>query len=66
MSYQPHPQFCAGNRGQRKHHVRFAMEEGMACISVTDNGKGVEGADIERTFEPYYSTKKLGIGLGLG
>jgi hypothetical protein len=45
--------------------VRFAMEDGMACISVTDNGKGVEGADIERIFEPYYSTKKLGIGLGL-
>ena len=45
--------------------VRFAMEDGMACISVTDNGKGVEGEDIERIFEPYYSTKKLGIGLGL-
>jgi hypothetical protein len=45
--------------------VRFDIENGMACIAVTDNGKGVEGEDMEKVFEPYYSTKKLGIGLGL-
>jgi signal transduction histidine kinase len=45
--------------------VRFATEDGTAYISVADDGKGVEGEDIERIFEPYYSTKKLGIGLGL-
>jgi len=44
--------------------VTCDVENGMACISVADDGKGVEG-DIERIFEPYYSTKKLGIGLGL-
>jgi signal transduction histidine kinase len=44
--------------------VRFAAAAGAASISVTDDGKGVEG-DMERIFEPYYSTKKLGIGLGL-
>jgi nitrogen fixation/metabolism regulation signal transduction histidine kinase len=48
-----------------KIEVRFATEDGMTCISVSDNGRGVEGEDIERIFEPYYSTKKLGIGLGL-
>lgn len=45
--------------------VRFGQEDGVASISVSDSGKGVEGEDIERIFEPYYSTKKLGIGLGL-
>lgn len=45
--------------------VRFATSDGMACISVADDGKGIKGEDIERIFEPYYSTKKLGIGLGL-
>jgi signal transduction histidine kinase len=45
--------------------VRFSTEDGMVCISVADNGKGVEGENIEKIFEPYYSTKKLGIGLGL-
>lgn len=37
----------------------------MSFIAVTDNGRGVEQDNIERVFEPYYSTKKLGIGLGL-
>ena len=45
--------------------VRFGEEDGLALISVSDDGRGVEGEDIERIFEPYYSTKKLGIGLGL-
>ncbi len=45
--------------------VTFASADGMTSISVSDNGKGVQGEDIEKIFEPYYSTKKLGIGLGL-
>ena len=45
--------------------VRFSEEDSSASISVIDNGKGVEGEDLERIFEPYYSTKKFGIGLGL-
>ena len=45
--------------------VRFSEEDSSAFISVIDDGKGVEGEDLERIFEPYYSTKKFGIGLGL-
>lgn len=45
--------------------VQFSQEDSSASISVIDNGKGVEREDLERIFEPYYSTKKLGIGLGL-
>jgi len=45
--------------------VRFSEEDSSASISVIDNGKGVGGDDLERIFEPYYSTKKLGVGLGL-
>jgi hypothetical protein len=45
--------------------VSFASQDWVVRISVTDNGKGVEGEEINRIFEPYYSTKKLGIGLGL-
>jgi len=45
--------------------VRFGEEDGLALICVSDDGRGVEREDIERIFEPYYSTKKLGIGLGL-
>lgn len=34
-------------------------------ITVADNGPGVLPADRERIFDPFYSTKELGTGLGL-
>jgi len=34
-------------------------------ISVADNGPGVAPGDRERIFDPFYSTKDLGTGLGL-
>ncbi len=40
-------------------------EDGMARLSVSDTGQGIPGDELDRIFEPYYSTKKLGIGLGL-
>ena len=45
--------------------VEFSNTDGGSRISVRDNGKGIEKEAMERIFEPYFSTKKLGIGLGL-
>jgi signal transduction histidine kinase len=45
--------------------VRFQEEDGRYAVSVKDTGKGIAAEDIEKVFEPYYSTKKFGIGLGL-
>ena len=45
--------------------VEFGRSDGFSTITVLDNGKGIEKQDLEKIFEPYYSTKKLGIGLGL-
>jgi signal transduction histidine kinase len=45
--------------------IAFGREDTYSFISVSDNGKGIGPEDTERIFEPYYSTKKLGIGLGL-
>ncbi len=36
-----------------------------ACIEVADNGCGFEDKDIETAFDPFYSTKFTGRGLGL-
>jgi signal transduction histidine kinase len=43
--------------------VRRAREQ--VEIVVSDNGPGVAPADRERIFDPFYSTKELGTGLGL-
>jgi len=34
-------------------------------IEVTDTGVGIPDADRDRLFEPYFSTKRSGTGLGL-
>jgi PAS domain S-box-containing protein len=43
--------------------LRTSPEEGGVAIRVEDDGPGVE--DVERIFEPHYTTKVKGTGLGL-
>ena len=35
------------------------------AITVTDTGSGMTPEDIHSAFEPYFSTKETGLGLGL-
>ena len=35
-------------------------------LSVTDTGKGMSGAVLQRAFEPFFTTKPEGAGTGLG
>jgi len=35
-------------------------------VSVTDTGEGIDGDSRSRIFEPYFTTKELGQGTGLG
>lgn len=46
--------------------VRVFREKDHAIIEVEDNGPGIAAERIGRVFEPFYTTKKVGEGTGLG
>jgi signal transduction histidine kinase len=37
-----------------------------ACVAVGDNGPGIAPADVGRIFDPFYSGREAGRGLGFG
>lgn len=59
------------------HNARQALSNGgqvsvdvgknsMACqISIQDNGTGISGDQFDKIFEPFYSTREDGVGMGL-
>jgi two-component system, NtrC family, sensor histidine kinase HydH len=40
-------------------------ENGRVCVEVRDEGPGIAAADMDRIFDPFYTTKENGTGLGL-
>jgi two-component system cell cycle sensor histidine kinase/response regulator CckA len=36
------------------------------CLRVTDNGHGMDPATLQRIYEPFFTTKAVGDGTGLG
>ena len=38
----------------------------MICIAVQDNGIGISEENMDKIFEPKFTTKNSGMGLGLG
>jgi signal transduction histidine kinase len=49
-------------------NLRYALQDtdDILVISVTDNGTGIPREVIEHVFEPFYTTKPVGKGTGLG
>ncbi|CAA7611711.1 sensor histidine kinase [Magnetospirillum sp. UT-4] len=46
--------------------IRAREEGGEALIEVSDNGCGIKNRELARVFEPFFSTKEVGKGTGLG
>ncbi|MEP6809512.1 MAG: ATP-binding protein, partial [Chthoniobacterales bacterium] len=46
-------------------HIRTDLEASHVVISFTDTGGGMSAESLGRVFEPYYTTKTAGSGLGL-
>jgi len=43
----------------------WARDGKQIIVSVSDSGPGLDPATVDRIFEPFYSTKEGGVGIGL-
>lgn len=55
-----------GRRGDAEIVIRTCTVGDRATLEVEDSGAGVPATDRERIFEPFFSTKGIGEGTGLG
>jgi two-component system NtrC family sensor kinase len=46
--------------------IKSSFTETEYQITISDNGKGIEPEKIQKLFEPFYTTKAVGHGTGLG
>ncbi|MEE9213534.1 MAG: PAS domain S-box protein [Thermodesulfobacteriota bacterium] len=46
--------------------IRSYKRDGAVQVNITDNGTGISPDEIDRIFEPFYTTKEVGKGTGLG
>jgi two-component system sensor histidine kinase PhcS len=35
-------------------------------LSIRDNGPGIDAKHLDKVFDPFYTTKEVGAGMGLG
>ena len=45
--------------------LRTLSKDGKCLVSITDNGPGIEEESLSKVFEPYFTSKPKGTGLGL-
>jgi len=43
----------------------YLEQDGLVALAVSDNGSGIPEDLLDRIFDPYFSTREGGIGLGL-
>jgi signal transduction histidine kinase len=53
---------------ERKGRINVSVSRvkpGFIAIEVRDSGTGIDAADMEKIFEPFFSRRSRGTGLGL-
>jgi two-component system, sensor histidine kinase PhcS len=46
--------------------IEGRVENGHSILSVRDNGEGIDAKHLDKIFDPFYTTKDVGQGMGLG
>jgi signal transduction histidine kinase len=47
-------------------NIRTYSDETHVYIEISDNGRGIPDDNLEKIFDPGYTTKSSGVGTGLG
>ncbi|GCC49853.1 hypothetical protein SanaruYs_00670 [Chryseotalea sanaruensis] len=45
--------------------INTTVNEQILTIAITDNGKGINDDNLNKLFDPFFTSKKKGMGLGL-
>ena len=53
-------------KGERNIIINVSGDQEWTKISVSDNGTGIPAENLEQVFHPFFTTKKVGEGTGLG
>ena len=47
-------------------HITGRMENGISIITLRDNGPGIAAEHLDKIYDPFFTTKEVGEGMGLG
>lgn len=53
------------NHDHGRINIGLYQEDDYYCIYIEDNGSGMEESEQEKLFDPFYTNKENGVGLGL-
>ncbi|SDO55057.1 sensor histidine kinase [Desulforhopalus singaporensis] len=60
------PQLVIGTRVVKKVNPETMRREPYVEISIKDNGHGMDDEERKKIFDPFYTTREAGTGMGLG
>lgn len=46
-------------------HISVLCAKGFTTVRIADNGPGIAGTDLDNIFDPSFTTREKGVGLGL-
>jgi C4-dicarboxylate-specific signal transduction histidine kinase len=59
----------AAKQGRATDHlvkIEASSRGGAVCVKVQDSGCGISDANMKKLFTPFFTTKEIGVGTGLG